>query len=300
MPFDATRDRKSFQLVSRIGGHAPLATHWSYWSQDCRHLVDVFVCLTPNDTKVMDVNAIQAESATVNPPANHTIGPVGDLTGERGVTIVTAYDADLGQSGRECRPHTPPRPSSERALVGSWTIADTASNAASGSDALGIATDAFPDKFQLAGGLSIMTFSPETLTSSEVILMGVQTASGAGAFRDLEPGPISAPMPDGAHVCCDADFVDNLEVSVSLPNVCFACVGFYPVSAEQAEPDEVPLIPPTTSVTTSGVLELTNCTTAADDGQSAPLGEDRPQALFAFHLQAAGPFGAAVSGKYPR
>jgi hypothetical protein len=121
----------------------------------------------------------------------------------------------------------------------------------------------------------------------------------AGAFRDVEPGPISAALPNGAHVCCDADFVDNLEVSVSVPNVCFACVGFQPISAEQAEEGEQPVLPPTLTAGSSGVVELSNCVTAADDGEAAPIGQDRPQSLFAFHLQASASFGTAVAGKYP-
>jgi hypothetical protein len=49
----------------------------------------------------------------------------------------------------------------------------------------------------------------------------------------------------------------------------------------------------------SGVVELSNCATAAADGQAAPIGQDRPQSLFAFHPQAAGPFGTTIAGKYP-
>jgi len=54
MPFDATANKVSYQVVTAVPsdevGSKPIATHWSYWSQDCDHLVDVVVCLTPNDT----------------------------------------------------------------------------------------------------------------------------------------------------------------------------------------------------------------------------------------------------------
>jgi hypothetical protein len=189
-------------------------------------------------------------------------------------------------------------PSAVPALVGSWTIADTASHAAFGSDAIGIESDTLPDPAALAGGLVIMTFSPQSLESSEVVLIGLQTASGSGAFSQAEPGPISAAMSDGAHVCCDVEFADNLEVHVSLPNVCFACVGFQPISIGQAHAGEVPIIPLSASIDTSGFLRLTHCETASLDGGAAPLGADRAQFLFAFHLQAIGPFGGAFAGKY--
>ena len=63
----------------------------------------------------------------------------------------------------------------------------------------------------------------------------------------------------GAHVCCNLELVDGLEIHVSLPDV---------------------------------------CTSATEDGPPGPVGSDRPQFLFAFHLQAVAPFGAVTSGKY--
>ena len=53
MPFDVKGDATSFAIVSRLGGGpAIIATHWSYWSQNCAHLADVFICLTQRDTVV--------------------------------------------------------------------------------------------------------------------------------------------------------------------------------------------------------------------------------------------------------
>jgi hypothetical protein len=296
MPFDVTHEKTSFQIVSRVGGTGVVATHWSYWAADCRHLVDVFVCLTPKDTTVMDAHAVQGSTQIGS--KNQVLGPIADLKGERGIIFVTAYDADVGSSAEECRPRDPSTPSAQPALVGAWTIADTATNAGFGDDAIGIPPDALPDPTRLDGGLFITTFNPERLASSEVVLMGVQTASGSGAFSAVEPGPISAALPNGAHVCCNLEFVDNLEVAVSLPDVCFDCVGFQPISTRQALPADVPLIPPTVTPASSGFLRLTNCASASLAGAPAPLGTDRPQFLFAFHLQAVGPFGGAFSGKY--
>jgi hypothetical protein len=112
MPFDVTGDRASFQIASRIGpslGGAALQTHWVYWSADCRHLVDVFIALTDNDSVVVDPRRLQGQVQAVNPPRNHPVGPVIDVAGERGVVIVTG----LAPGG-----------SATPQLVGAWTIAD--------------------------------------------------------------------------------------------------------------------------------------------------------------------------------
>ncbi len=295
MPFDATDGKASFQTVSRLGGSETVATHWSYWAADGRHLLDVMVCLTPNDTKVMDVSAVQGEIQVGS--TNRATGPVGDLSGERGIVIVTAYES-ARDAGDTCRPRDPSAPTTERALIGAWTIADPTSQAAYGSDAIGVAPDTLPDPAHLASGLWIPTFNPESLERSVVILIGLETMAGTGPFADAEPGPIARALPNGAHVCCELGFVDTLENRISLPSVCFAGVGFGTMTPGRGSPDDIVVLPPSATITTSGVLELTSCMTAGDDGQPAALGRDRPQFLFAFHGQVVGPYGAALSGKY--
>jgi hypothetical protein len=296
MPFDATAGKVSFQLVSRIGGSETVATHWSYWAADGRHLFDVMVCLTPNDTKVMDDGAVQGEVQVAG--TNQRTGVAGDLSGERGIVVVVAYETAAGGGESVCRPRDPAAPTAERALIGSWTIANPSSNAAFGGDAIGLAPDALPDPHHLEGRLWISTFNPESLDDSEVILIGLQTMAGSGAFTDAEPGLIDAPLPNGAHVCCDVGFVDTLENRLSLPSVCFEGVGFGTMKPDGAATNEVGLLPPTAAINTAGALELTGCVTVGDDGQPSTIGLDRPQFLFAFHGQAVGPFGTVVSGTY--
>lgn len=273
-----------------------MATHWSYRAADGRHLLDVMVCLTPNDTKIMDVSAVQGEVQIAG--TNQRTGVAGDLSGERGIVVVVAYETEAGAGEAVCRPRDPAVPTTERALIGSWTIANPSSNAAFGSDAINLAPDALPDPSHLEGGLWISTFNPESLDDSEVILIGLQTRAGSGAFMDAEPGPIDAPLPNGASVCCDVGFVDTHENRHSLPSVCLEGVGFGTMQPDGAATDEVVLLPPTAVINTAGALELTGCVTADDEGQAAALGLDRPQFLFAFHGQAVGPFGTVVSGKY--
>jgi len=301
MPFDNTAGRASFQIVSRIGrgaGSEQIATHWSYWSHDCRHLVDVFVCLTPDDTKVMDPVRVQSEIQAPNPPVNAAIGSVTDLTGERGLTTVTAYRARTGPSRRECL--ADPASPLENELVGGWTIADTVTGAAFGADAIGVASDLLPDaNLIVESGLVVQTFNPVGLGDSSVILLGVEVEQGSGAFRG-EIGPIRRDRrADGAHVCCSLSFTDDLEITTSLPDLCWECAGFHPISAAQRRGEDTPVIPANTSIDAPGFLRLRDCR-VGDPGTGAivDLGEPAEQFIFAIHGQAIGPFGVGLHGKY--
>ncbi len=282
MPFDATMNKASFQIVSRIGpsvGQAALQTHWIYYAADCRHLVNVTVWLTENDTIVMDPRAVRGQTQALNPPENHAVGSVTDLSGERGVVTVTAQVQNGGSSQQ---------------LIGGWNIADTTTSAAFGADAIGLAEEGvLPDAGLLASGLFLPSFDPSVLGDSQVIAIGLE-ADGDGIV------PISRPSAelDGAHVCCDVSFIDNLEAGFSLPSFCFDCVGFATM-AGVIDPDEVPLIPPSSAVTSPGFVELRNCRSANVDGFAELIGQgDFQQFIFAFHGQAIGPFGAAMSGTY--
>src|SRR5690554_4240401 len=71
MPFDVTDDQVTFLLASNIGGLSPVGdafiagvtTHWTFWSETCDHLADVFICLTLNDTVVVDPRELSAIDA---------------------------------------------------------------------------------------------------------------------------------------------------------------------------------------------------------------------------------------------
>lgn len=285
MPFDVTANKASFQIVSRIGpsvGEAAIQTHWIFYAADCRHLVNVTVWLTENDTVVMDPRAVQGQMQTLNPPQNDLVGSVTDLRGERGVVTVTAQVPDGGSTLQ---------------LVGGWNIADTTTNAAFGADAIGLADErVLPDPALLDAGLFLPSFDPSMLADSQVIVMGLES-EGDGIV------PIQRPSDelDGAHVCCDVGFVDTLETGFSLPTFCFDCVGFATIAGTVADPDEVPLIPPSSAVTSPGVVELRNCRSGNVDGSADRIGEGEfQQFVFAFHGQAIGPFGVAMSGKYTR
>jgi hypothetical protein len=320
MPFDETTNKKSFQIVTRIGGDdtgtGVIATHWSYWSKDCNHLADVFICLTRKDTVVVDPTALQSEIQSPNPPANNKVGPIINLTGESGMVTVTAFEADTGSSGLACNVLAPDSTVAD-AIAGAWTIANTTTNAAFGNDALGLDAAGenggggdLPSAATFLGDDStripfyIQTFNPSSLTDSEVIILTVESSvtSGNGRFQGFEIGPFS--QNGSPKACCDLAFIDNLEVVTSLPDFCFDCVGFAPISDNVAETGEVSLIPPITTVTTSGTLEISNCSSLAPSevdvsGLSSIGGNsDGLQFIFGFHGQAVGPFGAMSAAKY--
>ncbi len=167
MPFDTTNGHVSFEIVSRTAkgtGGPLLRTHWVFYADDCRHLADVSIGLTDVDTVVVDPTRLQGQTQTFNPAADFPQGPTVDLSGERGVAIVTALDASNAAIPQ---------------IVGGWTIADAAVGTSFGGDAIGISTDGtLPDPALLAGGIRIPTFDPTTLTSSQVILIGLEADGG--------------------------------------------------------------------------------------------------------------------------
>lgn len=306
MPFDSTANHASFQIVSRHGSTSfgPIATHWSYWADDCRHLVDVIVCLTPDDTKVMDPTKVQGELQSPNPPQNNGIGSITDLTGERGLVTVTAFGAETGASGLECNIiDTSDIRSPE--IDGGWVIANTSTNAAFGADALGIFDGVtLPDSSAISGvdgpGIFIQSFNPQSLGDSVVIVLTAQETSGNGRFIEDEIGPIRDQLPDGNHVCCNVTYTDNLEITTSLPDLCLECVGFNPISDLQAiAGGDASIIPPNTTISAPGFVRLSNCESLDGDGLVSPLADaEFPQFLFAIHGQAIGPFGLGLHGKY--
>jgi hypothetical protein len=281
MPFDVTAGHASFMLVSRIGnlvGGGAVQTHWVFYAADCSHLADLVIGLTENDTVVVDTSHIQSQ--TQQGQVNETSGPVVDLTGARGVAIVTVR---------------PPPGVPLVQVVGSWTIADVAAHTAFGADAVGFMGFDLPDPGVLAAaGLVIPTFDPGTLDVSEVIVVGLERQGDS-----IVPIGRASQALGGAHVCCNAAITDTLESVVSVPDVCFACALFAPVAPTRISSPDPPVVPLASSPSSAGTVVLQACRTAGDDGQPAPLGSGSvPQFLVAFHGQAVGPFGVVTSGKY--
>ncbi len=283
MPFDVTANHASFLTVSRIGESlrgAPVDTHWIFYSADCGHLADLSIVLTDNDSIVVDPTRIQSQSQEPGVPVNVPRGPIVDLSGARGVVTVTVQ-APSGVSPAQ--------------LIGGWVIGDLAAGAAFGGDAVGFPSAALPDASVFAGqGLMIPTFDPGALDASLVIVIGLEQQGDSIV-------PIARPSAalGGAHVCCNAAISDTLEAMVSVPDVCFACALFAPIAPTRLPSADQPVVPLASSPSSAGLVALTACRSAGEDGLPAPLGQGGvPQYLVAYHGQAVGPFGVVTSGKY--
>jgi hypothetical protein len=317
MPYDVTGNHESFQIVSKIGDFNcddplacdnPIATHWAFWSKDCDHLGDVFICLTQNDTVVVDPRHLQAQTQRPDKSGALLLGDeinIDKVGGDsaKGLVTVTAYQANIGQSGLACEPAAGPVFDDEQ-LVGGWTIANTTTGAAFGNDAIGLTTDGSIPIVPAAidsTNVRIQTFNPNGLGDSEVILLGVEQQEGVGNFGD-EIGPMGKGDPT---VRCNATVYDSLENARSLPNVEFLCAGFAPIADKIGTPS---ILGPGIPLNSSGFVLLDNCSSADDldigctgsDGRCnfSPNGDRQDQFLFAFHGQAIGTFGVMISGKY--
>lgn len=285
MPFDERDGHATFFLVSNIAGLSPagdgfiagVTTHWAYWSEDCSHLADVYVCLTLNDTVVVSPSDVSAIDAGNNP-----IGPKVDLSGNRGFVVVTAYATDEICSDSSVRGDV----LVDDAIVGTYTFANTEVGSAFGNDAIGLGTDFFGDYTELPSAgydkFSIQTFNPETLEDSTVVLLALQEKSGSGSTAPYEVGPY-APVVGG--IRADVVYYDNLEIPTSLPERIIRCATF-----TSTIPGEGSLIPDTISLLSSGMVRLSNFTPA--------IGGETGRFIYGIHGQAVGQFGGSSNMKY--
>ncbi len=304
LPFDATDGRQSFLLVSNLAGISPtgtdraipaVTTHWSYWSETCKHLADVYVCLTLNDTVVVDPTDIRSIDA-----GNNKYGPDVDLTGERGVVVVTSYSTGEICSDASYEGYLP----IDGAIVGSYTLADIDSGAALGGDAIGLGLhyddhcnpdadvrfiqrlndpdfDCHTELPKLnTDALEIQTFNPESLDLSAVVFVSLQEKSGSGdGVQDIEVGPRTGAATGSAF------FYDNTEAQTSLPDVTIKCVTF-----NSLIPGDGNLIPDTVSQLTSGIFRLS--------GLRTQMGGETGRWIYGIYGQSLGQFGAGSNAKY--
>jgi hypothetical protein len=272
MPFDATEGRSSFLLVSNIAGTsssggAQITTHWTFWSETCNELADFSICLTLNDTVVVDPTNARAQGANNDP-----LGPLINLTGKRGLVTVTAYQTNTACSDFT---HTG-RILTDNAIVGTFTFADIKAGAAFGNDAYGLGLDdagtavTLPDS-SVVSSFNLQTFDPTTVDESIVVL---------SHLREQSAGPV---IPNNSAINFSTTFLDTLEIPTSLPDVTVGCVDFTTVGSTATSTG---LIPPTVAVTTSGVIRL------------HPVSGFGPtDYLYGIVAQAVGQFGSSTSAK---
>jgi hypothetical protein len=290
MPFDVTEGKSTLQEVSArgepIGG---VTTHWSYWSERGEHLADVFICLGDGATVVVNPQRLQSQHANGN-----KVGPIIDLTGERGVTLVSTYVASPPQSCAVSLTD-PDFDVVEKQLVGSWTIANHGTGVSFGGDPIGLQVTDLPDPSLLEDGpIRVQSLRAPALVDSEVILIALESSpeSGNGLFLGTEFGPVprGLGMPGNPRVCCNASFTDDLSNAISVPDVCFQGVGFRPLTANAAEVGETPIIPGSVTLSSAVTLRLEHCISRDGDGTQVPLGSgDFRQFLFVFHGHAVNP-----------
>lgn len=277
MPFDAGTDWVSFFIVSNIAGTSGttggdilgVTTHWAYWSENCDHLVDVWVCLTLNDTIVVDPTDVSAIDV-----GNVQIGPRTDLSGERGFVVVTAYETDEICSDGSIRGFIPV----DNAIVGSATRANTSIGYSFGNDAIGLGLDETGSYTELPkfafDDVEVLTLNPATLTASSVAFVSLREQSGSGDTQDHEVGP------NTVNITANLVLYDNLEIPTSLPDYTLRCADFTSMVPGEG------LIPNSIAVNSSGFLRL----------KGLNLFEDR--FVYVVHGQAVANYGASNYGKY--
>jgi hypothetical protein len=272
MPFDATEGKATFLLVSNINGTstfggAQITTHWTFWSETCDELANFSICLTLNDTVVVDPTNARSQG-----PTNEDQGPIINLTGKRGLVTVTAYETnstcgDFSQNGEVLV---------DDAIVGTFTFADTEVGYAFGNDAFALGLNfegtavELPDS-GIVDSFNIQVFDPTSVEASVVVLSHLREQSAG----QVEPNP--------ATIRFGTTFYDINEIPTSLPDQTAGCVKFTTISSEGTTAG---LIPPTVDVTTSGIIRL--------DPISGFGANDY---LYGIVGQAVGPFGASSSAK---
>lgn len=265
MPFDATAGKSSFLLVSNPDAvslsASQVSTHWVFWGQNCRELADVSICLTLNDTIVVDPRDITSVG-----PDNEKLGPTVNLDGQRGLVTVVAYETDA-----DCSPFFRTSATLKNsAIVGTFTLADTDAGYSFGNDAFGLFLTDSGDAVRLPDGsdvdrYALQTLNPEPEEVVSLVILGHLT----------EADGIVKPTSSQARFF--ASFYDSLEVNTSLPDVVVGCPVFRPIAKGTTA-----LIPDFVTVSSAGILSLTPEPSLSDSSY-----------LFGIVGQALGTFGAS-------
>ncbi|MFN8600492.1 MAG: hypothetical protein U0842_08455 [Candidatus Binatia bacterium] len=274
MPFDATEGKSTFLLVSNINGKSPsggaqVSTHWTFWSESCNELADFSICLTLNDTVVVDPTNARALNAS-----NEEVGPLIDLTGKRGLVTVTAYTTDTACGNFA----SPGSRLADDAIVGTFTFADTTVGYAFGNDAFGLGLNnagtavVVPPSNGIAS-FDLEIFDPTSVDASVVVL---------SHLREQTAGQV---IPSKDKLRFATKFYDTLEIPTSLPEQETGCVRFTQISSEG---ENVGLIPENVDVTTSGIISL---------HPVSGFGSGDRDYLYSIVGQAVGRFGASGSAK---
>jgi hypothetical protein len=272
-PFDAREGRTTFLLASNVGDKK-LTTHWAFWSDSCSHLADVSICLTQDDTVVVDPASVSAVNE-----ANDQVGPKVNLSGKAGFVTITAYEANEncdnpGRSGEVLVDDT---------LLGSYTIADLSTTASFGASPLVLGLDEsgtytdLPNK--VVTEINAETFAPGDLAAATVYAISLEERGGESQGFAGEVGPIKG------QVVAASSYFDNLEIRTSLPDLTFGCA---------AELDLLQYLSPLEGAT-AGILRLSDLR-IVDGGSETEIGGTT--AVYGIVAEAVGPFGVVLQPTY--
>jgi hypothetical protein len=272
MPFDATDDWTSFLIVSNVAGTSwtgaeAVTTHWTFWSDSCELVADAWACLTLNDTVVVDPRNLSGIDA-----ANEATGEAVDLSGERGITVVTAYNTD-----ENCDPLDGELGLIDKAIVGSATRANTDTGYSFGNDAIGLGLDETGTYTRLPSGMGssidIISLNPATLQNSSVVMMALSESAGTGLTAEGEVGPYTDT------ISTSLTYYDNLEIPTTLPDVEFSCAAFASIGELTGDAGDI---------NSSGFVRV------------SPVNDMGGMFVYALHGQAVGSYGGSNYGKYGR
>ena len=248
MPYDTTEGKETFLVASNIGSE-DVSTHWIFWNETCSEEVNFSICLTQNDTVIVDPRNMHGVG-----PDNEQVGPDISLDEVRGVVTVIAYETD-----EDCSPFGDFSSPifADDSIVGAFTFADVGVGYSFGNDAFalgavgstiqvpepgdfdpadGNCVAPFPGGDQCDFEFAIQTFNPNTVEASVVVL------------THLEEDPGDAVVPASGTMRFATSFVDTTEIPVSLPDTTVSCTEFYSIAGD--------IIPETTTVSTSGIIRL--------------------------------------------
>jgi hypothetical protein len=278
MPFDVTDGNASFMVVSNTAGTSPdgmyeilaVTTHWTWWSESCDQLADAWICLTLNDTVVVDPRNIGNVDQ-----ANMQVADGANLSGDRGMVVVTAYATDHLCAGGAARDYE----MVDNAIVGTYTFADTAVEFSYGNDAigLGLSDQGVP---QLPTGivnqLDVQTFNPSTVDNSTVVFLSLSEMGGMGA-TEMEIGPNSSTV-NGALTMYDTE-----EVGLSLPDYGVQCASFASMKPGGG-------LVPSQAINSSGFLRVKY--------SAGTIGGGTGNFVYGVHGQSVGQYGGSSNFKY--
>jgi hypothetical protein len=272
MPFDAETGKATFLIASNItgtsfSGAAQITTHWIFWGTNCTELADASICLTLNDTIVVDPTDFHGVGKD-----NAQIGPKVDLTGKKGLVTVTAYETDdactpFGQSSSLDFQKV----LKDDAIVGVFTIADTDAGYSFGNDAFALGTDdpLNPTKVIVPSGADIGRFHIQTLNPSTVDASLVVLAQ----LKEQSVGQV-IPTPASSSQTYSTTYYDTIESPTSLPDTKVSCTVFTTI--------ENGMIPSFVDVPSAGIIALSPTPALSSETY-----------LFGIVGQAVGSFGAS-------